>query len=196
MKTPDDLVSVIRRAQGGEADAFDALVDSYASRLYGFLYRLTGCRDDAEDLVQEVFVRVVRMIGRYQHDGRFDAWIFRIATNLARDRVRRVNRAPSASSLDAGDDPAERERVLTRPRGAAPADRAPGDALELAEDVDRLQQAIATLNAAEREVIMLRHYAGMSFADIAAMMGTPLGTALARAHRALGKLREQMDGNP
>src|SRR5262245_33368522 len=88
------LADCIRRAQRGDAAAFDLLLELYAGRLFGFLYRLTGSRPDAEDLMQEVFVRLVRTIGAYAHDGRFEAWLFRIASNLVRDRVRRAMRAP------------------------------------------------------------------------------------------------------
>ncbi len=72
----DDL---IRRARQRDSAAFETLVEIYSPRLYGYFYRLTGRREDAEDLLQEVFVRVVRMIGRYEHENRFDAWLFRIA---------------------------------------------------------------------------------------------------------------------
>ena len=190
----DDLASVIRRAQQLEASAFEWLVDTYSARLYGFLYRLTGRADDAEELVQEVFVRLVRMISQYEHDGRFEAWLFRIATNLARDRIRRITRAPEISSLDAGEDE-ESDRSVWRRLGDL-SGPSPDGALELAEDVDQLQRCLARLPQPEREVILLRHYSGMSFADIAEAMETPLGTALARSHRGLAKLRKWMESSP
>ena len=189
----DDLASVIRRAQQLEASAFEWLVNAYSGRLYGFLYRLTGRGDDAEELVQEVFVRLVRMISQYEHDGRFEAWLFRIAANLARDRIRRIIRAPEISSLDAGEDE-DSDRSVWRRLGDL-SGPSPDGALELAEDVDRLQRCLARLSQPEREVILLRHYSGMSFADIAEAMGTPLGTALARSHRGLAKLREWMESS-
>jgi RNA polymerase sigma factor (sigma-70 family) len=191
MTISHDLATVIEDAQQGRPEAFDVLVNRYASRLYGFLYRLTSDRDDAQELVQEVFVRVVRTIERYEHDGRFEAWLFRIAANLARDRVRRIGRAPGLTSLDApasrgGEDQAPWEESSRRQ------DDRPGARMEAQEDLDRLQQALAGLPDAEREVIMLRHYSDLSFAEIAELMGTPLGTALARAHRGLNKLRSLM----
>lgn len=185
-----ELSHLIGRAQRREAAAFDQLVGLYASRLYGYFYRLTGSRDDAEDLLQELFVRVVRMIVHYQHDGRFDGWIFRIAANLVRDRVRQVRRMrPSgdAAPRTADDD----EDLLVNVADAAVAE--PGDRLATAEQVDRLQVALGQLPEAERQVILLRHFSGLSFREIAEQMGTPLGTALARAHRGLGHLRELME---
>lgn len=181
----DELADLIRRAQTRETAAFDALVDRYSTRLYGYLYRLTGSRHDAEDLLQELFVRVVRMIGRYEHDGRFEAWLFRIATNLVRDRVRRVRAAPMTTSGEA-----DNERLREMAAEGESAD--PSRQMRTAEDADRLQWALSRLSDAEREVVMLRHFSDLSFKDIAAMMNTPLGTALARAHRGLGRLRELM----
>jgi RNA polymerase sigma-70 factor (ECF subfamily) len=182
----DELADWIRRAQAGDAAAFDALIECYSARLYGYLYRLTGSRHDAEDLLQDVFLRVVKMIGRYEHDGRFEAWIFRIATNLVRDRVRRVRATPVVATGES-----DNELLGEMPASAGTHD--PSLPMQLAEDTDRLQRALARLSAPEREVIMLRHFSDLSFKDIAELMGTPLGTALARAHRGLARLRQLME---
>ena len=188
----DPLASVIERAQRFEPEAFDFLVDRYSTALYGFLLRLTSSSQDAEDLVQEVFLRLVRTIADYEHSGRFEAWLFRIATNLARDRIRRIVRGPSTTSLGAlegvGGTVAEpgRDGADARNTGLA-------EGPELADEVGRLQGALAKLPQAEREVVLMRHYTELSFAEIAEVMGTPLGTALARAHRGLTKLRALME---
>jgi RNA polymerase sigma-70 factor (ECF subfamily) len=191
MKASDKLASVIEGAQRREPEAFETLVGLYASRLYGFLYRFTGCQDDAQDLVQEVFVRLVRTIDQYEHEDRFEAWLFRIAANLARDRVRRLGRAPGTISLDEVNRLDAGNQGRAEQSGIANRDR-PDREMELAEDVDRLQRALDDLPETEREVVMLRHYSDLSFAEIAELMGTPLGTALARAHRGLRKLRAIM----
>lgn len=185
------LAALIERGKRRDPAAFDVLVEAYSGRLYGYVYRLTGLREDAEDLVQEVFVRLVRMLPDYEHDGRFEGWLFRIATNLARDRLRRRKRTQPAGSLDtfeAGDGEQAAESFDPADAAGPP----PDGALELREDADALQSAIARLPAAEREVVMLRHFSELSFAEIAELMGTPLGTALARAHRGLNKLRTWM----
>src|SRR5258706_5019918 len=87
------LTEAIRGAQGGDPAAALWIVEQFGNRVFGFFYRTTGSRTDAEDLMQEVFVRFVRMIGSYHHDGRFEAWLFRIAANLGRDRARRGKKA-------------------------------------------------------------------------------------------------------
>lgn len=184
----DQIADLIARAQLRDPAAFDAIVQAYNARLYGYFYRLTGTRHDAEDLLQELFVRLVRMIGEYKHDGRFDAWLFRIATNLIRDRLRRAKKAP-AIRLEPS--PRDREGALARQPDHKSPD--PGELLHRSEQVDQLQWAIGQLPEAEREVILLRHFSHMSFREIADLMSTPLGTALARAHRGLLRLRQLME---
>ena len=191
----DALAEAIRSAQRGDSQAYDLLVDWYAGRLFGFLFRLTGSRHDAEDLMQEVFVRLVRMIAAYNHDGRFEAWLFRIAANLARDRARRALRSPRASpgggaaGFDEGVAGDPFEEIADRP-GESGLSR-----MQAAEDSDRLNAALAALSDSEREVILLRHFSQLSFKEIADLMNTPLGTALARGHRGLQRLRELMESN-
>lgn len=175
----DDL---LRRARGRDPDALSRLVAVYSERVFGLLYRLTGSRDVAEDLLQETFLRVVRSIEDYEHTGRFESWLFRIAANLARDRARRHGRPPVASiddvDVDAG-------RLV--PAGDNPAERvADGD------ERRRLEAALARLPDLDREVIALRHYSELPFREIAELLGVPLGTALARAHRALVHLRREL----
>lgn len=187
------LAEVIQGAQRGDPASFDRLVELYASRIFGFLYRFTGSREEAEDLMQEVFLRVVRMISAYCHDDRFEAWLFRIAANLARDRIRRASRTPrlvDAAVLlrhesDLDGEPGSLE-------GSSGSSQAVDARLVREEVVDALNAALAELPDAEREVIMLRHFAELSFKEIAELTGTPLGTALARSHRGLAKLREIM----
>jgi RNA polymerase sigma-70 factor, ECF subfamily len=187
------LSAAIRGAQRGESACLDRLVERFAGRIFGFLYRMTGSRQDAEDLMQEVFVRLVRMIGAYKHDGRFEAWIFRIAANLARDRVRKVRRSPKLLAL------VESDADSASASGALPMDELasaeePVDAgLVRAESVDALHAALNELPAAEREVIMLRHFSQMTFKEIAEATNVPLGTALARGHRGLARLRGIME---
>lgn len=181
------LDDILGRAARQDPEALAELVELYGSRVFGLLFRLTGQRELAEDLMQETFLRVVRTIGSYEHDGRFEAWLFRIAANLARDEARRRQRRGTAARLDErGDvgDGAWGER-----RGVA----APDDGMERMELGAQLEAALQRLSDSDREIIALRHYSELPFAEIAAMLGVPLGTALARAHRALGRLRAELE---
>lgn len=178
------LDELLRRASRRDPAALGELVELYSPRVFGLLYRLTGVRDVAEDLLQETFLRLVRTIERYEHAGKFEAWLFRIAANLARDRARKLGRRGATSSLDGGWDTQE-------PRGSEPATSDDGPSMQLMrnEAGTRLAACLEQLSDAEREIILLRHYSELSFREIADLLGVPLGTALARAHRALKRLR-------
>lgn len=192
MRIASQLDDVVGGAKRGDPAAFDRLVEEFGPRLFGFALRLLNGKDEAEDVVQEVFLKVVRTIEQYEHDSRFEAWLFRIAANAVRDRIRSSRRSVSASGGAGPVTEEEMERAMY-PRRDDASIRGPLETMENNEDVDRVQNCLSRLPLAEREVIMLRHYSSMSFAEIAEMMGTPIGTALARAHRGLAKLREWME---
>ena len=194
MADSHELVSIVGRARNRDIDALEILVDRYSARLYGFLFRMTGHPEDAEDMVQEVFVRMVKSIARYEEDGRFEAWLFRIAANLARDRGRRQKRNPVVGSIDEDSTETVGDRS-GHPIWLAPSHQDPEQRMTLTQEIARLQTALNRLPTEEREVVMLRHYTDMSFAEIADLMATPLGTALARAHRGLAKLRKWMESS-
>lgn len=178
---------MIAAAQAGSEAAYQELLASYGPRLYGFFLRSTGNSHDAEDLLSEMMVRLVQRLGKYEDRGWFDQWLFRIAGNLLRDRFRRQKVRPAVGSLQATDR-AGRELADKLPSAGEPV----GAGLELAEESERLTEALAKLDEKTRSVILLRHFGQLSFKQIAEIEGCPLGTALARAHRGLATLREKM----
>ena len=180
------LDGLLRRARRREPEALCELVRCYSDRVFGLVYRLTGSRDAAEDLMQETFLRMVRGLDAYEHVGKFEPWLFRIAANLARDRARKLGRRGETGSLD------EMTRDGDAPVSGAIARDDPAGRLQRAEAGERLAACLEKLSDADREIILLRHYSELPFREIAAMLGIPLGTALARAHRALQRLREQL----
>jgi len=185
-KTRRDLTKIVGRARAGDEAAINTLVELYAARLYGLLYRLTGSRTDAEDLLQETYIKMLRGLQSYTENGRFEPWLFSIAANLARDwRRKQARRQDGAVSLDSASEPA-RAVCTVLPSS----DPAPEALAEKAEQIDRLQAALSQLSEGEREVILLRFFSGLGFREIAEVLEIPLGTALARAHRGLKHLRE------
>ena len=180
------LDQILRRARQRDPDALRELVDLYSPRVYGLIYRLTGSRDAAEDLLQMTFLRVVRTIPSYKHTGRFEAWLFRIAANLVRDRGRSLARQGRLQTLHSvSPDGANAAAFRTRA-----VDAQPDEALARREASERLQRGLVRLSVSEREIILLRHFSDLSFREIADLLNIPLGTALSRAHRALARLRE------
>lgn len=181
--------ALLRRARRRDPAALDSLVQMYSQRVYGLLYRLTGSRETAEDLLQETFLRVVRTIEGYEHDGRFEAWLFRIAANLARDHARRARRWGNSGGPAARYGEGFEGKLAETPSPVAE----PRQCLSAAEDAERLQACLARLPETDREILLLRHFADLPFREIAEMLGIPVGTALARAHRALARLRREFE---
>lgn len=181
----DGLDEMLRAAGGGDAGAWRGLIEAYSGRVYALVYRRCGDPELAEEITQATFVKVVGKLGEYREQGRFEAWLFRIALNGLRDEMRRKGR--QAVTVDFGGTPPESfGRVAGGP--------APGESLENEERYAMLRGAVARLPEADRELIELRYTAELTFAQIAETLGEPLGTVLARGHRALKKLRELMDG--
>jgi len=173
------LARIIEGCRSGDDDAFAQIVDLYANRCYGYFYRLTGDRDLSDELLSELFIRLVEKIGSYK-GGVFESWLFRIASNIFHDYLRGKQRRKKL--FDARR--AQLERVSDEPRQSDARD----------EMLDRLQVQLSRLDPDTRELIMLRYYSELSFKEIAEQRCEPIGTALSRLHRGLKKLRELMEG--
>jgi RNA polymerase sigma-70 factor (ECF subfamily) len=205
--TPDQsLDRTLAGAAAGEAPAWRVLVDTYSPRVFALVLRQCGDRELAEEIAQATFVKVVTHLGKYSERGRFEPWLFRIAMNKLRDEMRRRKRqarpmdmspgsAPGSSSSEAGNGGGEQAWAAVHDQisGDTLTDHeSPLDKLTRAEQVVELRRAIAKMSKPDQEILYLRHTAGMSFAQIAETLEQPLGTVLARGHRALGKLKKMM----
>lgn len=182
------IAVLLANCQAGDRSAWDKLVDAYWQRLFGYALRATNNAELAQDLVQETFLRVVQRLNRYDDQGKFEAWLFRILVNLVRDHGRGLSRHPTQSTvIEVG---GERIELTDELSGKVPP---PVEPLHLMEDVSALQVAMRKLPEGDRQILLLRHFADMPFKDIARTLNCPIGTVLARAHRALAKLRGFME---
>lgn len=182
---------LMARFQAGDARAFEVLVRRHRTPVFSFLLRLAGDRARAEDLCQEVFLRVVKAAEGWEDRARFTTWLFTLARNLATDEARR-QAFRRAEPLDApglrggdGDGPAREPAAA----GDLPPDRAAGAALLR----PKLEAALAALPPEQREVFLLREHAGLRFAEIAAATGTPENTVKSRMRYALEGLRAALE---
>jgi len=182
-ESDDELIA---QYQLGRAGAFDRLLERHQGPLLGYLVRMTGNRETAEDLFQETFLRVLRALPRYEGRGRWKAWLYRTAGNLCIDHFRRSGRRPSVP-LDGHPDGEGRLSDVLADGSPAP-DRVAGEARFLAA----LESAMAGLPEKQREVYLLRTVSGLSFREIAEALDCPLGTALGRMHDALARLRAEL----
>ena len=171
----DDLAQIIIGCKHGDSKCFSQVVDMYASRCYGYFYRLTGNNDVSDELLSELFVKLVEKIVSYK-GGSFDGWIFKIASNVFHDYLRSKQRRKKLLDVQKK----QLESCVTEPKQSNN------------EQIDKLQIQLKRLDADTRELIMLRFYSQLSFKEIAAMRSEPIGTTLAKLHRGLKKLRELM----
>jgi len=155
---------------------WEEVVRDHSARVYRLAYRLTGNRHDAEDLTQEVFVRVFRSLSNYQ-PGTFEGWLHRITTNLFLDQVRRKQRI----RFDALAEDANEKLAST--------DVGPERAYEHRNLDDDVQRALDALPPDFRAVVVLCDIEGLSYEEIAATLGVKLGTVRSRIHRGRAQLR-------
>lgn len=192
----DAIAGVLRAAASGSENAWREVVQLYARRVYALARsRLGGSsgggHDLAEEITQSVFCTLARTIGKgeYTEKGRFESWLFRIAMNRVRDEVRRRRRHAEPTDPESFNHVAHNPRVLAGNDGVR-GGSAGADATEIAS----LRDAMERLSEDDREVIELRHHAGLGFKQMSEMLDQPLGTLLARHHRALKKLKDFMGG--
>lgn len=167
------------RAQRGDGRAFSELVGRYQDRVYRFLLRLTRSPGDAMDLTQDTFLRAFQGIGGWRPDALFRTWLFRIARNLAFDRLRR-DRLVEFVELDDETD---------APDAAA----GPEEAFATAQRIRLLESALAQLSPEHREIILLREIEGMSYDELAAVLALHPGTVKSRLARARAALLDLLE---
>lgn len=175
---------LIRGLQAGRPEAWERLVREFGDRIFRFVKRLAGGRH-AEDLTQEVFLRVFRSVGAWRPTGRFESWLFTIANNLVIDQARKRRPEAPMSELDAE---MTGERFVSA--GDAPPERAEQDERRRA-----ILKAVERLPVDQRQVFLLREEGGLTFREIADLAGCPLNTALGRMHYAMENLRRTVNAH-
>lgn len=176
------VATLLRAASKGDESAWRQVIDLYGRRVYALAKSRCGSQEQAEEITQSVFVTIATKLGsgQYTEHGRFESWLFRVAMNRVRDHARRLKRQAAPTDPD----------VIAALPLADPSRHA-----ALAPDLASLRAALQRLSDADREVVELRHHGGLSFKQIAALLDEPVGTLLARHHRALRKLRELIEAD-
>ena len=171
----------------GQESAYALLLERHRSRVFTTILLIVRDEEVAEDLLQDTFIKAIHTMkgGRYNEEGKFAPWICRIAHNLAIDSFRRNKRTPHISLTD-------NDRLANT---LTIADDGPDDILAREETHTRLRALIQELPAAQKEVLLMRHYGDMSFQEIAGATGVSINTALGRMRYALINLRKKMTAN-
>jgi RNA polymerase sigma-70 factor (ECF subfamily) len=172
---------LIERFQRGDLYAFDLIVKRYKDQLLNFIYRFVGNQEEAEDIVQETFLRVYRKRKAYKRIAKFSTWIYTIAGNLARTELRRRKRRKLFSVTEMGYE--DRDYEISD-EGHSPEREVDG---VMQEEI--IQKAIEKLSPKFREVIVLRDVQELSYEEISKIIDVPIGTVKSRVNR--GRLRLQ-----
>lgn len=177
--------AAIARVQSGDSDAFRSLVERHSRSVFKLAFRMTGHENDAEEIVQETFLRAYKQINRYESRSSFGTWLYRIAANCSLDLIRGRKHRPEVSMVD--DEDKDYSQVV--------ASSSPGpDRLALSRQVrERIAAAMDELSPQERTAFVLRHFEGLSIEQISGMLGVGGNAAKHSIFRAVQKLRKALE---
>jgi RNA polymerase sigma-70 factor (ECF subfamily) len=178
--------ALVARILEGDRDRFTDLVRRYEKRVVNYVYRITHRYEGAHDLAQEIFVKVYLALDRYDPKYQFSTWLFRIAQNAAIDVLRKKTVAEVPLARPTDEEP-QKEREFADP-GVSPYRALKNKQLGAA-----IEKAVENLPPDYRELIQLRHFAELSYEEIASMKKLPLGTVKNKLFRARNLLKEQLD---
>jgi RNA polymerase sigma-70 factor (ECF subfamily) len=178
--------AAVVRAQSGDGDAFRVLVERHSRSVFRLAFRMTGNEQDAEDVVQETFLRAYKQLRHYESRSSFSTWLYRIASNYSLDLIRMRKRHEDKREPDSE----QGRSALDTVAAVDPAQ----DRLVFSNQVQqRVNDAMKELSDLERSAFVLRHFEGLSIEDIGGMLGTSLNATKHSIFRAVQKLRKRLE---
>ena len=188
--SPEKLafLAILQRAKEGDLKAFEEIYQMYHRRIYNAVYGMLGDPDDAQDVTQDVFMRLYDALPTLRADEAFSTYLYRIALNLCRDRARRKKRV-RFQSMDTprADDEGDVEPMEFPDGGKLPEELLTGDELQ-----QRVREAVLTLSTDHKAVIVMHHFQGMEVNDIARILKVPTGTVKSRLARGRDQLHRKL----
>lgn len=178
---------LVAMARDGNRNAFAELVERYKGKIYHLAYRMLGNNQEAEDVVQDTFMRIYEHLDRYDNAHKFSTWIYRIATNLCIDRLRRRKAVYSLDAEYADGEGLDGYSVLRSD------DPGPDQQLVLSERQQLIASAMATLPAKYKSAMALKYYQDLSLQEISDILHIPVSTVKTRIHRGRGYLRRKLE---
>ena len=197
MKTMSNDISqasdaeLIERFNRGEKEVFGILAERYSGRAYQIAYGVLGNREDAQEVAQDVFVRIYKALPRFRGDARFSTWMYRIAMNLARNKYRwnKTRGSQKKVSLEATQEEEENSYGIQVPAG----EPSPDKQADLTEFQQNVMNEIQNLPPLYKEALILRNVEELSYEQIAEVLNCKLGTIKSRIARAREELRKRLE---
>ena len=188
-----DDATLVEKCRQGQSDAMERLIIKYQDRIYNVILKICANNDDAAELTQETFVKVIENIAKFQGRSSFYTWAFRIAVNLTLNFRRRSNKLAFRSLEAQGKESGQHKKQLLRDflRDDSAAD--PAGLAQTKELCEIAAKALMRLDDAQRTVVVLRDIEGMNYAQIAGVLNIQLGTVRSRLSRARSNLRDIME---
>jgi RNA polymerase sigma-70 factor, ECF subfamily len=190
LEARDPDVRLMIQVRADLAGAFETLVERYQNRLVGILFHIVNNREEAEDLCQEVFLRIYKARKGYRPRAKFSTWLFTIANNLALNHLRSKGRNPSVPMSGAG---TSSQAVAAIAEQLAGREGTPSTQMRQAELADLVREALAVLNEDQKMAVLLNKFEEMSYAEIADVMGRSPAAIKSLLARARNQLREQLE---
>ena len=177
---------LLEKAKNGSLPAFEELVLLYEKKVYNYCFRMTNSREDAEDLTQEVFIKVYKSLGSFKGNSQFSTWLYRIAHNICIDKYRKQKAVliPLSGQNEDGEE---------RPLDLKSGEPTPEEQLLACERQALVQSCINSLKPGYRSVIILRDLQHHTYEEIADILRVPLGTVKSHISRARAALRDALD---
>jgi RNA polymerase sigma-70 factor, ECF subfamily len=182
---PQTDAATVALARDGDSEAFRALVDRHSRAVYRLAYRMTGSAQDAEDVVQETFLKAYRQLGRFESRANFSTWLHRIGVNCSIDLIR------ARPHREAGHDTSDLDQLGTDEQAQRQA--SPERLMLSAEVQDRVAGAMSSLSAMERAAFALRHFEGQSIEEISRALGLKANATKHSIFRAVKKMRVALE---
>lgn len=189
--TREQEVAVVQAVIDGDTNAFEVLIKEYEKNVYNMALRMTGSREDAEDMSQESFLRAYNSLSLYRGESKFSVWLYRIVSNVCLDFLRGKNRRPTVSLSVENDDGESEEMDI------ADESQMPERIMDKQLARDTLHRGLASIPPEQRETFLLRELQGLSYEEISTVTGVDIGTVKSRIFRARKKLCKffSQDGN-
>ena len=183
--------ALLARLRDRDEDAFNQVVREHQNKVFNLIYRMLGSREEAEDVAQDVFVTVFKSIDQFRGDAKLSTWLYRIAGNHCKNRIKYLSRRRSDG---AGLDGVPEQNLADQGRAPLQAHVDPPDAILEGRETERLvQQAIAALDEEHRLLVLLRDVEELSYQEIVEITALQEGTLKSRLHRARMQIKDYLD---